>query len=747
MRRPRDLTPGLAALLAVGAILGGLLVGYEPVGGDPDRIYRPIKEVLAESLRAGRWPFWSDRFGLGVPLVAESHAAAFYPPNWILYRLLGVNAAYRLAMWLQHVALAGATFAYARSLGIGGWGAALAAVAFTFCGFQAIHSSHEWAYHALPFLPLCLLLAGRYAADGGLAWLALLALAWGVQLTVGHFQVQSWTGALVLLTGGWRVAADRRPWWRGLGLAAGLAWGAAIAAAQLGPSWELAQLVGQTRRSFAELAFYSFPPAHWAEPAIPRLFRSLRGGPEDPYWFGQQTTGFEACLYVGTIPLILALVGLVARNRALTPWRLIVPASFALATLPRWWPAGYAALLQLPGLGYFRCPARYTAITSFGLALLAGNGLDRAISPRRFRSGLALAIAFGVAAFAWALAWSSGPELRPRLADAGLAAALALAAIAWGIGLAVVAAWRLGWLGGWAPLLATAAELAALYYAGTTRWGWSIRLPQASPILMQLAKGPDVGRVGGAIDNLPVRAGQTTATPYLGFPLPPPHRVLSGVQDRRGVANPAAARWRRRFGVTHAVWDGPASIPGAEVVFQGADEALDRLAYRPPGAPERRTWRILRLPEPWPAARVAVRALVADDRESLLSAASFAGPEDAWFLPPDRPPTGPRARSARVLRWDGTSGEVEHDGACDLVVCRTYYPGWTARIGDGPERPVRPVDGGLQAIHLEGSGISRVVLSYRPSGWPLAGGVSLAATAAAMLAVAVAAARRRAREG
>src|SRR5439155_25002198 len=110
--------------------------------------------------------------------------------------------------------------------------------------------------------------------------------------------------------------------------------------------------------------------------------------------------------------------------------------TLALATLPRWWPAGYAALLQLPGPGYFRCPARYTAIASLGRALLAGNGMDRAISARRFRGGLALAIAFGLGAFAWALAWSLRPELHFRLEAAALATALGLAVAAWGIGLA-----------------------------------------------------------------------------------------------------------------------------------------------------------------------------------------------------------------------------------------------------------------------------------------------------------------------
>jgi len=166
--------PLVCAMLAVGTILGGLLVGYEPIGGDPDRLYRPLKTELARALRAGRLPFWSDRFALGAPLVAESHVAAFYPPNLALYRFLDVSAAYRLSMWFHYVALAAATYAYARSLGILPWGGALAALAFTLCGFMTIHSSHEPFYQLMPYLPLALALAERYMATGRVAWLALV---------------------------------------------------------------------------------------------------------------------------------------------------------------------------------------------------------------------------------------------------------------------------------------------------------------------------------------------------------------------------------------------------------------------------------------------------------------------------------------------------------------------------------------------------------------------------------------------
>src|SRR5579885_1329139 len=98
----------LAAVLIVGVVFGPVLAGFAPVGGDPDLLYQPIKTELGRALADGGLPFWSDRLGLGVPLVAESHVAAFYPPHWALYRVFSVNAPYRLSMWLNYVVAAAA---------------------------------------------------------------------------------------------------------------------------------------------------------------------------------------------------------------------------------------------------------------------------------------------------------------------------------------------------------------------------------------------------------------------------------------------------------------------------------------------------------------------------------------------------------------------------------------------------------------------------------------------------------------
>jgi hypothetical protein len=123
-----------------------------------------------------------------------------------------------------------------------------------------------------------------------------------------------------------------------------------------------------------------------------------------------------------------------------------------------------------------------------------------------------------------------------------------------------------------------------------------------------------------------------------------------------------------------------------------------------------------------------------DVRTVLAYLAQDASTETAWFLPGDRPvdPPGPRASGARVVWWDGLSGEIDHDGTCDIVIRRTYAPGWTVRIDNGPELPVGRVNGGLQHVRLSGVGPTRFTVGYKPPRLGFALSVSVALLAAVL---------------
>jgi hypothetical protein len=741
----------------VGAVVSGLLVGIVPVGGDPDQMYRPIKSELARALKQGKLPFWSDRLGLGVPLLAESHAAALYPLNLLLYRLLDVDPAYRFSMWLHYLGLVAAGYGYARVFNISAWGSALAALSFALCGFQASHAGHEPFYHVLPYLLASLLLAERYLASGAFRFLVLLALCFGVELTLGHYQLQMWTGGLVLLTAAWRTAGDRRLWSRAVGLAGSLVWGAAIAAVPLALSWELLRFTSTENRPITEYTFYSFPPAHWAELVIPRLFRSFLDGAEDRYWVDQQSSPLEACLYIGTLPLILAFVGWNRHERALAPWRFLVVVGFALATMPRWWSAGYAALLRVPGLGSFRAPARYSMLTSLGLCLLAGHGLDAAGSERQFRRGVAAAVLFCIAGAVWAVWLALQPEFRNRTFEASLPPVLISAGLAWAVALAAVLAWCKRSTGPSVLLLISAVELGLLYYSGSTTWGRSVNLGAASRVLASLVKQAGPVRIAGYLRNVPLSAGLTPAFPYLGFRNLAPHPLLEPAQTRELAADSAAARRLRRFGVTAGIWDAPfdryfrrdakpiqsaTAAPGVArgpTLYEGPDPVLDRVV---PNAVERKSqqWTVVVDRSAFAPARVALRVREAPGPAELVQGIDSSDAiDEVWFLAADRPKekSTTRASHAGLRRWDGETGEVACDGVCDLVVTRTYYPGWTASVNGGPDQPVLRAEGGLQAIRLSGPGVFRVSVHYRPTGLLGSASISMIATSLALGALLV----------
>ena len=214
------------------------------------------------------------------------------------------------------------------------------------------------------------------------------------------------------------------------------------------------------------------------------------------------------------------------------------------------------------------------------------------------------------------------------------------------------------------------------------------------------------------------------------------------------------------MGVTHGIWTADDNIHGTEVVAEVDDPVLYRLLRTSARLQRQTGWKLVRYPNPFPSAWVTVRGHETSNWGILYAVLSGAdlidealflegeGPrkshsqERGWELEFQRQleapiatdiDMGPPARLADLKDWDGRTAIVDHDGSCYLIIRRTYYPGWTYRVNDGPEQPVLKVNGGLQAAALTGTGTSRVTFQYRPTGLRPALSLSAGSAAAALI--------------
>ena len=426
---PRPWVPGAAMLAALAAWLWPVGVGGRmPVGGDVTQFQLGLMAVLARAIRAGRLPLWNDLWGYGFPGVGESQMGAFYPPHWLLYGALPVEAAFTANLVL-HTAFGaiGALWA-ARRFGVSPWGAALAGFAWGASGFNLIHLAHSWGYTAGAWLPWAWGLAwGIVRGDRpwrGAWWLAIVL---AIQATIGHFQLAFITQIGLAGMTAWGLIErpeGNRPAIRGaLAMTAALGVAMPLAAMQLVPSARLAMLAA-VQRDYEYLSGFAATPIHLVSYVAPRLFR---GSPlwRPVAWDPFHTSPEEHLAYVGLTPLFLALGAIRRGFRADQGTRLLtcLAVGTLLLSLGPYCP-GFSALIRLPGFSFFRSSARWSLGTALALAILAGKGFDAlAAWPRPGRSlgrFVALAVAAPLAvvlAFEVGLA-STGRDGWPAVASA-----------------------------------------------------------------------------------------------------------------------------------------------------------------------------------------------------------------------------------------------------------------------------------------------------------------------------------------
>ena len=404
-----------------------------------------FKSFIRESIAQGELPLWNPYQFSGIPFFAAGQQSTLYPFS-IIYYVLPLASAYGWFMvsqlWLAGIFM----LLFVRGLGIGRAGAVVAGVTYQLSAFFIISAVFPMIVAAAVWLPLILLMIEftiqqRPALRGvpaSVPWVAIGAMALGCCVLAGHVEITYYT----LLVAAYYFAARiiyiswkenirgkapaslnellvfiRSILWKSLKVFAMVALGMGLGAVQFIPTFEAAQ--NNFRSDTASLQ----QVLDWAHPArdvIQFLMPNFYGSPAHHSYFdvfSGQTVSLintptlnaegdplttinwsaernyvEAALYVGILPLALALYSLVRRRTV----HQIILALLALASLTFMFGLPtYALLYLLPGINQLHSPFRWVFPLTLCIAALAGFGIDSLLAAenskwtRRF--GLALA--------------------------------------------------------------------------------------------------------------------------------------------------------------------------------------------------------------------------------------------------------------------------------------------------------------------------------------------------------------------
>ncbi|NWF70446.1 MAG: YfhO family protein [Chloroflexi bacterium] len=405
------------------------------VNGDFSGQFVAFGAYQYQRLTVGQIPLWNPYNNSGLPFIADTQAAVFYPPRLLTIALSAVSGSWTYHAleieMMAHVLLYTLLFyTFARRLTGSVYGACVAAIIAGYGGFITGYPPLQLALlEASVWLPLAALgiLQGIPIQITGTAggqtirwrWLALAGFALGLSWMAGHPQTSWFLTYLLVAYAAYRLYAGRYRWQTLIVCTALLgAIAGGIAAVQLLPTFEY---IGRTARS--EFAFDAKGGGFPFQDVAQMLFPG--------------TVSTWSPLYIGLPGLALALLALTQGTQH-EKWFWGGVALFALL-----WSLGARSPVYplfysiLPGANVFRGQERAAFLFANALALLAGMGAAWLISSaaainNEARRGLlrtlraALWAILALAALVFAL-WLGNP---PAYSSVGIFARSALVALA-----------------------------------------------------------------------------------------------------------------------------------------------------------------------------------------------------------------------------------------------------------------------------------------------------------------------------
>ena len=702
-----------------------------------------FREFGAATLRGGSgFPLWNPYLFGGMPYVAAMHGDIFYP-TFLLRMVLPTDVAMTWG-FIIHVFLAGLfTYIFLRSLGLGFFGSLVGGLAYMMSGNIAglVSPGHDGKVFVSTLLPMALFLIVRGVRDGrSWSWGA-LAISVGLAVLSPHPQLLQY---MLLVCGSFGLflafadtgtgALPRSVALRRLAAAAvAVVLGLAMGAIQYLPVREYVPWSPRALgKGWLEATSYSMPPEEMVNFWMPHFSGIL-----DRYW-GDNAIHLHS-EYLGVAVILLAALAF-ARGRLPVSRKLVWFFTGATIVALLWALGGNTPFYRIvyalvPGTKFFRAPSTMLYVVSFGVAVLAAFGAERAVnrdvSRRYLISWAVVVLGIGVIGATGGLTNLGVAVAQPEQTDLvlsnsaqivggtlrstlfGVMALACLFLLSTGrvskeaggyllAGIVAVDLWsieRLYWQFSAPASVTFAADSTVAYIKAQREPG------RVLPIVTQRQHGRDPFLAGDALMIHRVRS----VLGYHGNELGRYQQLGGYAEGWRQIANP---NFWRLMNVSYVLTDAEdLGVPSWTRVVGPVKNAYGTDVY------------LFRMAEENPAAWIAPAIVKATDEQALAtvldprfdvrraalfdSAASVTGVE-LRTLPEPLPV------KANTTRFDPGAIDIELDqpstAGSALLVSENYYPGWSATV-DGKPATIGRADMTLIGVELP-EGARKVELRF-----------------------------------
>ena len=214
---------------------------------------------------------WTTQLLGGFPVAADVTPQTWYPLSLLLSL---VPKSWNAFVISSYVLASAFSYAYTYTITRSSLAGLVTGITYGASGFMMAHLGHTSMIHTATWIPLTILACEKLLRSNRIVWLVILSISIACLLLAGHPQISVYGLFLLISYAVFFGVLTSNRWLFYRQFIFAIALGMGLAAIQLLPTIELAQMTSRSAMSFNEFLAYSMPLSH----AVTSVFPYILGG-------------------------------------------------------------------------------------------------------------------------------------------------------------------------------------------------------------------------------------------------------------------------------------------------------------------------------------------------------------------------------------------------------------------------------------------------------------------------------------